>query len=88
MAPCLLSILKPVIGVDGYIYPCCGTQYALEDPARDYDRAMRMGKIEDLEDIILNQAFFNGSICHKCYYSQYNEALDVMIKGLKHESFV
>jgi hypothetical protein len=87
-SPCYLSLLKPVIGADGYIYPCCGTQYALKDPARDYEKAMRMGKIEDLDDIIDNQKFFDGAMCHKCYYNQYNEALAIMIKGLKHETFV
>lgn len=87
-SPCYLSLLKPVIGADGYIYPCCGTQYALKDPSRDYEKAMRMGKIEDLDDIIDNQKFFDGSMCWKCYYSQYNEALAIMMSGLKHETFV
>ena len=87
-SPCYLSILKPVIGADGYIYPCCGTQYALENPARDYEKIMRMGTIDTLDQVIEDQEFFNGAMCHKCYYSQYNDAIHLMINGLKHESFI
>jgi len=86
--PCYLSMLKPVIGADGHIYPCCGTQYALADPTRDYERAMSMGVIEDLPSIHRNQEYFNGRICVKCYYSHYNTALNVLMKGLKHKTFV
>jgi len=86
--PCYLSILKPVIGADGYIYPCCGTQYALKEPSRDYEELMRMGHINNLEDVLSNQWFFDGSICYKCYYGNYNRVLKVLMKGLKHKEFV
>ena len=86
--PCYLSILKPVIGADGYIYPCCGTQYALEKPSRDYEKLMRMGHINNLENVLSRQWFFDGSICHKCYYGNYNRVLKVLMKGLKHKEFV
>jgi len=86
--PCYLSILKPVIGADGYIYPCCGTQYALENPSRDYEELMRMGHIDNLEDVLLNQWFFDGSICYKCYYGNYNKVLSILMNGLKHKEFV
>jgi len=86
--PCYLSILKPVIGADGYIYPCCGTQYALKKPSRDYEKLMRMGHINNLEDVLSKQWFFDGSICHKCYYGNYNRVLKVLMKGLKHKEFV
>lgn len=86
--PCYISLLKPVIGADGYIYPCCGTQYALEEPSRDYEELMRMGNIGDIEDVLLNQRFFDGSICRKCYYGNYNRVLGVLTNGLKHKEFV
>lgn len=86
---CYISLLKPVIGADGYIYPCCGTQYALKDPSRDYEKAMRMGHISnDIERISKEQAPFDGSICWKCYYSEYNQALGILLNGLKHKAFV
>ena len=86
--PCYISLLKPVIGADGYLYPCCGTQYALAEPSRDYEKSMRMGYWTDFKSIVDTQRFFDGSVCSKCYYSGYNIFLDVMLNGLKHENFV
>jgi len=85
---CWISLLKPVIGADGYLYPCCGTQYALKNPSRDYEFSMRMGKMELLNDLIVEQAHFDGSECVKCYYAKYNDVLEFMLTGLKHERFV
>ena len=85
---CWISLLKPVIGADGYIYPCCGTQYALSNPARDYEKLMRMGHVKDLEKICESQAHFNGRICSKCYYSDYNNALKIMLSTVVHKKFV
>lgn len=86
--PCYISLLKPVVGADGNLYPCCGTQYALPNPARDYEKSMRMGSISDLDRIYRNQEFFDGSRCVKCYYGDYNRALSIMLNGLAHEEFI
>jgi len=85
---CLLSLLKPVIGADGKIYPCCGTQYALKNPGKDYEKTMCMGDAKDIDKIYLEQKFFDGSICSKCYYSQYNNALEIITSKIKHGEFV
>jgi len=85
---CLISLLKPVIGADGMIYPCCGAQYSLEEPSLDYPEKLRMGHWSDLKKIFEEQRYFNGSICKRCYYDQYNWALDIMTKKLRHEEFV
>jgi len=88
---CYISLLKPVLGADGYWYPCCGTQYALANPARDYEKLMRMTEKrldEGLKDIIENQKYFDGSICVKCYYHPYNQVLKIMLSEIKHEKFV
>lgn len=87
-SPCYISLLKPVIGADGYVYPCCGTQYALDNPSRDYEMRMRMGKYNQITDIYERQLFFDGSMCSKCYYNHYNKAIDVLLHGLKHEEFI
>lgn len=86
--PCYISLLKPVVGADGYLYPCCGTQYALKDPSRDYEKTMRMGFWKNIVPLWRDQQFFDGSVCEKCYYSNYNVALDVMVNGLQHKEFV
>lgn len=86
--PCYISLLKPVVGADGVVYPCCGTQYALKEPTHDYEPSMRMGKAANLDKLVEEQAFFNGSQCVKCYYGSYNEALGTLLNPLKHERFV
>jgi len=85
---CLISLLKPNIGADGYIYPCCGSQYALEEPSRDYSRDMSMGHWSNLERIIAEQRHFDGSVCGRCYYGAYNSVLEGMTAKLKHREFV
>lgn len=86
--PCYISLLKPVVGADSYVYPCCGTQYALANPSRDYEKSMRMGYATDLDKLVEEQAFFDGSVCVRCYYSNYNWALKTLLGTVKHEKFV
>ena len=86
--PCFISLLKPVIGADGYVYPCCGAQYSLPNSSFDYEKELRMGVVEDLHELVKEQRFFDGSVCSKCYYSGYNYALGVLLSDLKHEKFV
>ena len=87
-AKCFLSVLKPVVGADGKLYPCCGTQYALDKPGKDYEPTMCMGDAKDIDKIYSEQKFFNGSVCVKCYYSQYNNALGIISGKIKHREFV
>jgi len=82
---CLISLLKPVIGADGKIYPCCGVQYAEKNPSLDYGEKMCMGS--DIDHIWSTQENFDGSDCVKCYYSAYNNVL-TEAKSLSHKEFV
>lgn len=86
---CLISLLKPVVGTNGMLYPCCGTQYAQEIPSKDFGKSvMCMGNAKDIEKIYSEQQYFDGSKCSTCYYSNYNWALDIMTSELKHEDWV
>jgi len=85
---CRVSLLKPVVGADGGIYPCCGVQYAQDPPGYDYVPSMRMGWIEDVERIWKEQDWFDGRQCVKCYYEDYNQALRIMNDSIDHEEFV
>jgi len=85
---CLISLLKPVVGPDGKLYPCCGTQYALNNPSGDYEKTMCMGDAKKLDLLFESQKCFDGSICKRCYYSDYNWALNVITTKLIHEEFV
>jgi len=86
---CLISLLKPVVGTNGKLYPCCGTQYAQAEPSKDFGQPiMTMGDAKDIKDIYDKQKCFDGSICKTCYYSNYNWALEVMTEDITHEDWV
>jgi MoaA/NifB/PqqE/SkfB family radical SAM enzyme len=85
---CLISLLKPLVAADGNIYPCCGVQYSLNDENRTFPEKMIMGKLENLEYMWGNQKYFNGSICEKCYYTEYNYLLNTLMSEVKHKEFV
>lgn len=85
---CLISLLKPVIGPDGCVYPCCGVQYAAPEQALDMRSDWSMGLIEDLTEIYGKQRHFDGSRCARCYYGDYNTVLSAMYLGLNHREFV
>jgi len=75
---CWLSLAKPVVAPDGYLYSCCGAQYALKEPTGDFPPEMRLGHMSELPALIASQTCFNGLICEKCYYQSYNVVLDSM----------
>lgn len=84
---CFVSRLRPNIDPNGNVFPCCGIQYALEKPSLDYDKSMCMGSIQEY----LNTSEpFDGSVCARCYYSEYNIMLKEMsdAQRVKHEKFV
>ena len=87
-ARCLISLLKPLVSAEGGIYPCCGVQYARDVASLDYDGTMRMGQWEDMERIYSGQYHFDGSVCSRCYYDNYNSLLDMMTRPIDHEDFV
>jgi MoaA/NifB/PqqE/SkfB family radical SAM enzyme len=85
---CLISLLKPNIGPSGNVYPCCGIQYSLKTPSLTFDDQLSMGK--DYKSIWSNQEYFDGSVCSKCFYSGYNDLLNVAWDSaeLSHKEFV
>lgn len=80
---CLISRLKPVVDATGYVYPCCGVQYASDDTKR-MPEAFKMCHWRDFH----NTPHFNGEGCIKCYYNDYNETLAKLMAPLEHEEFV
>ena len=85
---CRIALLKPIIGADGYIYPCCGVQYAHEQEDLDNPESMRMGRMEHIREIIGSQKPFDGSDCFRCYYKNYNDILRSMGEPIEHLEFV
>ena len=85
---CWISMLKPVFDPDGYVYPCCGVQYALKKPGRKMEKSMRICKADDFTKYLNSNKPFCGKRCVKCYYNSYNEYLDILMNGLDDEVFV
>jgi organic radical activating enzyme len=85
---CLVSLLKPLLAADGYLYPCCGAQYAIPGDTGYFSPMMRVCHMTKLSDFIASQNPFNGSICAKCHYKQYNYLLSKMIDDCDHKEFV
>jgi organic radical activating enzyme len=85
---CWISLLKPLIGADGFIYPCRGVQYAHEVEDLDNPESVRMGRMENILDIYHKQIPFDGSKCHRCYYKNYNDILSQMMDKTNHLEFV
>lgn len=80
---CWLSLLKPVIDVDGLVYPCCGVQYAIRGEERKLPSRMCMGGLDEyVAEHVLPQVPFDGSVCGRCYYGEYNRFL-AGVKGLR-----
>jgi hypothetical protein len=85
---CLISLLKPVVGADGHMFPCCGAQYATDTPIRDYKGEVDMGHWRDFPRLFTEQRYFDGSVCSCCYYGSYNTLLESMTAHLSHREFV
>lgn len=87
--PCFIGFLKPLIDPLGFIYACCGVQYALERPSRDLPKELCLGHITELDSILDRSAVpLDGSICVRCYYQNYNSLLSTMLKGVAHPEFL
>ena len=87
---CLISLLKPNIDPDGNFLPCCGVQYAKTETSFDFDKNMIMNSTKTIEEIFEEQIFFDGSQCDVCYYSEYNDLLNILwdTKKLQHKFFI
>jgi len=85
---CLSSLLRPAVDADGNVFPCCGVQYRKRGSVLDMNLGDSMGI--DIDDIWANQKYFDGSSCDICYYSDYNDILNMMMDSddIKHREFV
>lgn len=88
---CWIALVKPVVDVDGLFYPCCGSQYAIRDAPAEYANQLCLGDVQKyLLHHTIPQKPFDGSICDRCYYGEYNEVLEVfkILPSLQHTEFI
>lgn len=77
---CWVSLLKPALDVDGQVYPCCGSQYAINLDNRRPPKSMAMGNVEEyLENHVNKQIPFDGSVCKVCYYGGHNDFIEAFL---------
>lgn len=88
MKDCRISLLKPLVGPDGKLFPCCGVQYAHDNDERDMVDSMCMGTVDEMDVIWEEQRNFDGSECAKCYYTAYNTCLSLLHTPIAHADFV
>jgi organic radical activating enzyme len=81
---CRISVLKPLIGPDGQMFPCCSIQYAREIPDLSLPPDMSMGHWRDFDSL----KHFDGSRCKNCYYDGYNTVLEELVHDRVHVPFV
>ena len=84
MNPCFVSRLRPLVGADGHVYPCCGVQYAVDPPPRKLPMNFRLCHWSQFH----RTPPFDGSICSRCSYAAYNEVLAGMVGEVRHGRFV
>jgi len=82
---CWFSLIKPLLAADGYIYPCCGVQYARKNADLDNPKEFRMEKIP--RPWVLQKPF-NGELCERCYYSEYNDYISRIKQPVDHATFI
>ena len=85
---CWISLIKPYIGADGGIYPCCAVQYAKKELSFNTPKDMRMGTIDEIDEIWDAQVPFDGSKCVRCHYHQYNTTWNQLKQGVDHAEFI
>jgi len=81
---CYVSKLRPVVGADGYVYPCCGVQYADLKMSRSLGAEYRMCYWNEFHKV----TEFDGTQCVRCYYKYYNNILEGLIEDVKHINFL
>jgi len=80
---CWVSLLKPQVYPDGYIYPCCGIQY-MADSIDEFEKF----RMCHWRDFWWDVKPFDGRACTKCYYGNYCEVLGHLRQDIKHGAFV
>jgi len=87
-ANCRIGLLKPYVGSEGNIYPCCGIQFALGDKRYALPKELSLCAIEDIKEFWHKPTLFNGSQCVQCYYQMYNDVLRILTSNIAHGGFL
>ena len=88
---CYICYLKPVVTPDMKVYACCGTQYALRVPTKNFPPELCLGDIHEFSRMIREgdvKPFVGARHCVRCYYGNYNRTLAMLLSDVQHAEFV
>lgn len=84
---CWVCYVRPVIAPDFKMYGCCVDAYALGNGLRDHPEELCLGDARKIRDFYENRKGVEVN-CARCEYWKYNDCLEVLRGGIKHERFV
>jgi hypothetical protein len=88
---CWIALIKPVVDVDGLVYPCCGVQYAVRNTPSSFISELCMGGVSKyLSQYVTPQRPFDGSMCDVCYHNMQNTTLEAFkeLPEVLHRNFI
>jgi MoaA/NifB/PqqE/SkfB family radical SAM enzyme len=71
---CRVFYIKPYLAADGFVYPCCTTQFNNEK-SRDFSKESRICHWREFGDKLKTLRPYDNSHCRVCYANGYNEFL-------------
>uniref|UniRef100_A0A6M3INT4 Putative radical SAM superfamily protein n=1 Tax=viral metagenome TaxID=1070528 RepID=A0A6M3INT4_9ZZZZ len=80
---CWSSLVRPVIGADGYVYPCCSAQHSMDDDRKRLSEDMRMCW---WEDFAADEPY--EARCRNCFYTPYNRVLGAAMAEYADPEFI
>jgi len=85
---CRIGLLKPFVGAEGNVYPCCAIQFALGDGRYALPKELSLCAIEEIRAFWSRPVLFNGARCVQCYYEMYNDVLRILSSDIDHQEFM
>jgi len=82
---CWLYLLKPFIASDGFIYPCCCSQYSSNK--NDFAEIDNICYYKDFEKKLYSMQAFHPT-CDKCFFSHYNEYINAILNNIVHGEWI
>lgn len=76
---CYMPMLRPVFAPDGAVYACCRAHYALKGVKGYLPEQLKVAK--DAAHYMANYGVFDGSICDRCWYGDFNRLAGKIVEA-------
>lgn len=85
---CYMNLIKPIFAADGYVYPCCETQYNNLDKKRCYDKGKQVKRFDEFFRTLDKQEPFIIEKCSKCFHGAMVRYLGSTKETFTHPNFI